>query len=107
MRTILAAAALVASLATAHAGTYQSKTTCVRTDYGAQCSSSSYFGPTLYDNSAKVVKVPAPETYRDALEAQGRDDKWVAFCKPIRAVDDEGVTRLRYAHPGCEFGRSE
>ena len=58
-------------------------------------------------------------SYRDQPardEAQDRDDekarrasieKWEAFCKPTRTVDNEGVGRLVYAKKGCEFGRSE
>ena len=58
-------------------------------------------------------------SYRDLPprdEAQEREDekarrasieKWEAFCKPTRAIDNEGVGRLVYAKKGCEFGRSE
>ena len=29
---------------------------------------------------------------------------WLAFCKPTERVDDYGMTRLSYAHAGCEYG---
>lgn len=33
--------------------------------------------------------------------------KWESFCRPTGVVDSEGVTRMRYAHEGCENGRTE
>jgi len=30
--------------------------------------------------------------------------RWNAFCNPTEYVDAHGVTRLRYAHDGCEYG---
>ena len=42
--------------------------------------------------------------YREAKEARIR--KWEEFCKPTGFVDDMGITRLRYAHAGCDLGRS-
>lgn len=33
--------------------------------------------------------------------------RWENFCKPTGEIDAEGVTRMRYAHPGCEHGRTE
>ncbi|GIK81954.1 MAG: hypothetical protein KJZ73_08720 [Pseudorhodoplanes sp.] len=40
-------------------------------------------------------------------EALARDRKWLAYCKPVLVKDRYGVSRYRYARPGCEFGRSE
>lgn len=40
-------------------------------------------------------------------EAQERDKKWLERCKPQGRQDEYGVTRLRYARPGCEFGKTE
>jgi hypothetical protein len=42
--------------------------------------------------------------YREQREARIR--KWEEFCKPTGVVDDMGITRLRYAHAGCDLGRS-
>lgn len=30
--------------------------------------------------------------------------RWDAFCFPTDYVDDYGVTRVKYAHEGCEYG---
>jgi hypothetical protein len=40
-------------------------------------------------------------------EAQERDRKWLERCKPVGRQDEYGITRLRYAKPGCEFGKTE
>lgn len=40
-------------------------------------------------------------------EAQERDRKWLERCKPMGRQDEYGITRLRYAKPGCEFGKTE
>lgn len=54
-----------------------------------------------------VQQVPQP-TSAAGLAAQAEEDaRWEKFCRPIRRVDDLGVTRLSYAHDGCEFGRSQ
>jgi hypothetical protein len=34
------------------------------------------------------------------------DARWQEFCKPTRTVDSYGMTRLTYAKPGCDMGRS-
>ena len=40
-------------------------------------------------------------------EALARDRKWLDYCKPVLVKDRYGVSRYRYAKPGCEFGRAE
>lgn len=53
-------------------------------------------------------RVRDPE--RERQEAQAREKeavKWETYCKPIFRRDELGVQRASYAHPGCEFGRSE
>lgn len=57
--------------------------------------------------SARMINIPPPlsAAEREALAIEDR--KWLAFCKPTRHVDEFNVTRLSYAHDGCEFGRSE
>ena len=39
-------------------------------------------------------------------EKDARIRKWEEFCKPAGFVDDMGITRLRYAHAGCDLGRN-
>lgn len=43
---------------------------------------------------------------RSAEDIEAERVKWVAFCKPVGHLDKYGVTRLTYAHEGCEFGRT-
>jgi hypothetical protein len=52
----------------------------------------------------KQLSIAEERAYREAKEARIR--KWEEFCKPTGFVDDMGITRLRYAHPGCDLGRS-
>jgi hypothetical protein len=50
-----------------------------------------------------------PQPYGEAEQARAieRDRKWLARCRPVVAVDRYGVSRYRYAAPGCEFGVGE
>ena len=52
----------------------------------------------------KQISAAEDRLYREAKEARIR--KWEEFCKPTGFVDDMGITRLRYAHAGCDLGRS-
>ena len=52
----------------------------------------------------KPLSTAEERAYREAKEARIR--KWEEFCKPTGFVDDMGITRLRYAHAGCDLGRS-
>jgi hypothetical protein len=52
----------------------------------------------------KQMSIVEERMYREAKEARIR--KWEEFCKPAGFVDDMGITRLRYAHAGCDLGRS-
>ncbi|HXO73170.1 MAG TPA: hypothetical protein VN838_29800 [Bradyrhizobium sp.] len=54
--------------------------------------------------SEKQMSIVEERLYREAKEARIR--KWEEFCKPSGFVDDMGITRLRYAHAGCDLGRS-
>lgn len=56
-----------------------------------------------YGGLGKSVEVPmAQDPERDA-----RIEKWESYCHPKIVVDDLGVSRYRYLHAGCEYGRSE
>ena len=57
--------------------------------------------PSRQDNRLAAI----PEEM--SPEAQERDKKWLERCKPQGRQDAYGVTRLRYAKPGCEFGKTE
>lgn len=57
--------------------------------------------------SARIINIQPPisQVERDAMAVEDR--KWETFCRPVRHVDEFNVTRLSYAHEGCEFGRSQ
>jgi hypothetical protein len=52
----------------------------------------------------KQMSAAEERLYREQKEARIR--KWEEFCKPASFVDDMGITRLRYAHAGCDMGRN-
>jgi hypothetical protein len=52
----------------------------------------------------KQLSIAEEWLYREQKEARIR--KWEEFCKPTGFVDDMGITRLRYAHAGCDLGRN-
>jgi hypothetical protein len=54
----------------------------------------------------RIIEVPAPQGER-ASEAEARERKWLARCRPVIRQDRYGVGRYAYARPGCEFGKSE
>ena len=39
-------------------------------------------------------------------EGSDKDKAWEAFCKPREERGEHGVIYLRYAHDGCEYGRT-
>ncbi len=78
------------------------------------CKSSAY-GPAVCTETTVNSSAPAPakpaeidpveeRLAREAREARIR--KWEDFCKPASFIDEMGITRLRYAHAGCDLGRS-
>lgn len=78
------------------------------------CKSSAY-GPSTCTTTTTTLNGSEPTNqkqpsiveerlYREAKEARIR--KWEEFCKPTGFVDDMGITRLRYAHAGCDLGRN-
>jgi len=78
------------------------------------CKSSAYGGSVCTETTVNSKGAePASEKPLSAAEQQlireekeARIRKWEAFCKPSGFVDDMGITRLRYAHPGCDLGRN-
>jgi len=78
------------------------------------CRSSAY-GPvtctttTTTSNGSEPANQKQQGASEDRLsreEKEARIRKWEEFCKPTGFVDDMGITRLRYAHSGCDLGRS-
>jgi hypothetical protein len=48
--------------------------------------------------------VPQPLDEAAIARAKERDKRWAARCRPVIEHDRYGVSRYRYAQPGCEFG---
>ena len=78
------------------------------------CKSSAY-GPSVCTETTVNSSVPPPARPQEinpveerlAQEArEARIRKWEDFCKPASFIDEMGITRLRYAHAGCDLGRS-
>lgn len=72
------------------------------------CHSTHFYGSyqsgcTISDRDGRSEQGPV----LSAAEIEALDAKWLEFCQPTRTTDAEGVIRLRYAHKGCEFGRTE
>ena len=50
--------------------------------------------------------LPTIITFPDMTNEQlSRDRQWVEYCGLANYVDEYGVTRFVYRHPGCEYGR--
>jgi hypothetical protein len=112
MKTIYAIAMTAAVLisATAGAGTTvtTSSTQCKPSAYGAPtCTTTTTKNDDADQGSSTPRQKSAAEARKEQQEADARDRRWEAFCKPTGVVDKFGVTRLQYAHRGCEFGISE
>jgi hypothetical protein len=64
---------------------------------------------TTTSNGSEPASQKPPGAMEDRLsreEKEARIGRWEEFCKPTGFVDDMGITRLRYAHAGCDLGRS-
>lgn len=105
MRTIYAIAMTAAVLMSGNANADSvTSTNCRRSFYtGTTCST------TTVDTSSSATprQTSAAEERKNWEDKQERIRKWEAFCKPTRVTDKEGITRMKYAQEGCEFGRSE
>jgi hypothetical protein len=76
-------------------------------DVVEQCTYSKFFGRTC-TTSYRDAPAHNPALEQEEQKAKRTSvEKWEAFCKPTRTLDNEGVVRLVYAKKGCEFGRSE
>ena len=51
--------------------------------------------------------VPPPVDAAAAARSLERDRRWADRCHPTIVPDHYGVSRYRYAAPGCEFGVDE
>lgn len=70
--------------------------------YFESCNRGGCISGDLPSANAKVISVPQD----DGPAARERIHRWEVYCQPTAHVDNFGVTRFSYAHPGCEFGKS-
>lgn len=93
MRSLILAAGLTAALAAP-----------AKAD-GYTCRFVQWYGTTCTRN---VTPAPPQPMTRAEIEVKDAEiAKWEAFCKPTKATDRDGITRLSYAEKGCEFGRTQ
>lgn len=95
-RLVLAALAATALISPACAGGFNWQ--CYHSRFATNCS--------MVEIGAPAPLSPAETAEREAAR-QAELEKWTKFCQPVGKTDDMGMVRLSYAHPGCEFGRSE
>jgi hypothetical protein len=99
------AAALMSWSAVAETTVTTTSTSCRGSAYGpstcTETRSTSNGSPQADDKQLSIVE---GRLSGEAKEARIR--RWEEFCKPTSFIDDMGITRLRYAHAGCDLGRS-
>jgi hypothetical protein len=91
-----------AGLAAAQAQTVGGNGGCIGDRYSLNCAFR--FGPV---GDPYLRQVPQPLDAAAIARAQERERRWAARCHPVLALDPYGVSRYRYAQPGCEFGVGE
>jgi hypothetical protein len=110
MKSIYAIAMLTTVLmswsASAETTVSTTSTSCRRSAYGPeQCTTTtSTGGGGSAASSQKQMSQAEERQYIEEKEARIR--KWEAYCKPTGVIDKMGITRLRYAHEGCDLGRN-
>jgi hypothetical protein len=82
-----------------------SSRTCRSSAYGpSTCTTTTTTGNGSEPTSQRQLSIAEEKQLQEAKEARIR--KWEEFCKPTGYIDDMGITRVRYAHAGCDLGRS-
>lgn len=80
-------------------------TSCKRSAYGpSTCTETRTTSSGSAPASDRPMSIEEERQSREAKQARIR--KWEEYCKPTGFIDDMGITRLRYAHAGCDLGRS-
>jgi hypothetical protein len=83
----------------------RSSRTCSSSAYGpSTCTTTTTTGNGSEPTSQRQLSLMEEKQLQEAKEARIR--KWEEFCKPTGYTDDMGITRVRYAKPGCDLGRS-
>jgi hypothetical protein len=99
------AAVLMSWSAVAETTVTTTSRSCRSSAYGpSTCTTTTTTGNGSEGAAQKQMSIVEERLYKEAKEARIR--RWEEFCKPTGFVDDMGITRLRYAHAGCDLGRS-
>jgi hypothetical protein len=89
-------------LAAAQAQTVGGNGGCIGDRFSLNCAFR--YGPVGDPN---LRQVPQPLDAAAIARAEARQRRWAERCHPVIALDRYGVSRYRYAQPGCEFGVGE
>jgi hypothetical protein len=101
----ISAAVLTSWSAVAETTVSTTSRSCKSSAYGpSTCTETTTTSNGSQPANQKQTSIVEERLYREEKEARIR--KWEEFCKPTGFVDDMGITRLRYAHAGCDLGRS-
>jgi hypothetical protein len=101
----ISAAVLTSWSAVAETTVSTTSRSCKSSAYGpSTCTETTTSSNGSQPPNQKQTSIGEERLYREEREARIR--KWEEFCKPTGFVDDMGITRLRYAHPGCDLGRN-
>ena len=101
---VFSTAVLISWSAVAETTVTTTSTSCRSSAYGPSTCTETRSTSSGSQPNEKQMSIVEERLYREAKEARIR--KWEEFCKPISFIDDMGITRLRYAHAGCDLGRS-
>jgi hypothetical protein len=107
MKLICSAAMITVVLVSSAEAQSTSTTTCKDDFYtGHTCTTTASSSPANPEpQSARQLSREEERKFWAGREANIR--KWEAYCRPTRHIDNLGVTRLHYAHVGCDVGRTE
>ena len=101
----ISAAVLTSWSAAAETRVETTSTSCKSSAYGPRtCTTTTSSSNGSEPTNQKQISAAEERLSREEKEARIR--KWEEFCKPSGFVDDMGITRLRYAHAGCDLGRN-
>ena len=73
-----------------------------KADYRQHCTWNRY----SYTCSTTRIEPAPPIVYteEELREMKAREDAWREYCKPVKVVTDDGLTRVQYLHPNCDIG---
>ncbi len=101
----ISAAVLTSWSAVAETRVETTSRSCKSSAYGpSSCTTTTTTSNGAEPSNQKQISAAEERLYQEEKDARIR--KWEEFCKPTGFVDDMGITRLRYAHAGCDLGRN-